>query len=361
MSKKIGSDHDTLLDGIDHNMTNDEYDKSRYEQLLWVEKYRPRNISDLILDDLMKDKLIKYEKKRDIPNLILTGPSGVGKTSTVKCLIRALYGKNTNHVLELNASDGGINLMCTEIENFCKKKIMVIDPTKCANFKLVIIDEADQLIDRIQPRIHLLMESYGTNVRFIFTCNTSYNIIEAIQTGCFIFRYMGLHKTIISQKIREIAKAENIKYQSNALDNLAELAAGDMRTAINMLHMVYNKWDCVNVEHIEELCDYPQQVIIKTMFDYLLKNDLHSAFDTLYALKNKGYSGSDITLGMIYALKSSLCVHIEEDIKIEMIKNVCYASYRISKGVDTFLQLASCLTDILKNIEPIIKKQKSKK
>ena len=343
---------------MDPTMMNSfDYDASRYAQLLWIEKYKPRNLNDLMLEDSIRDRIIKFTKNKSIPNLILTGPSGVGKTCSVHCIAKELYGPYiSSAVIELNASDGGIKLVYEDIDNFCKTKIHIReeDKSKYANFKLIIMDEADQLIDRVQPRIHSMMETYKNVAKFIFICNTSYNIIEAIQTECFILRYTRLSKILISKKIIEISNAESIQYQQDAVDRLAELSCGDMRNAINMLHLIYHRYKSLNVNTLENICDAPQHILIKKMLLYLIQNDLLYAFQMLDELKNKGYSGSDIMLGVIYTLKSQDS-GISEDIKIEMLKCICVSSYKISKGFDSMIQLCGCLCDIMKAINPIIK------
>ena len=330
------------------------YDKMRYEQLPWTEKYRPMMIDDLILDEKLKLRIKQYIHEKNIPNFIFTGPPGIGKTCTIRSIAGELFGGYINRcVLELNASDDrGIKSIQGDIINFCKAKLVFKekDLGKYANFKLIILDEADNMVDRTQPQINTIMETYKDTVRFAFTCNSSSNIIESIQSKCLILRYMRLSKDLICKKLISIVEAEHISYQKDAILQVSDLAHGDMRTAVNMLQLVYNKKEKIKLEYVNDLCDLPQQVIIKKMFDFLLHNDLKSGLTVMYELKNNGYSGSDITLGMMYTLKSEICNDIPENIKINIFYCVCMTAYRISKGVDSILQLASCLVDIIKMV-----------
>ena len=330
------------------------FEELRYAQLPWTEKHKPMMIDDLMLDHVLKTKIKKFIKEKNIPNLIFTGPPGIGKTSTIKCIAGELFGGYINRcVLELNASDDrGIKYIQGDITNFCKAKLIFRkqDIGKYANFKLIILDEADNMVDRTQPQITNIMETYKDTVRFVFTCNSSSNIIESIQSKCLIFRYMRLSKDLIGKKLIQIINDENIKYQKDAIEQISDLSHGDMRMAINMLQLIYNKRECITSEYVSELCDLPQQIIIKKMFDHLLKNDLHSSITVMYELKHDGYSGSDIVLGMMYTLKSETCKDMSEDIKIKIFYCVCMAAYRISKGIDSTLQLFSCLVDIIKSI-----------
>jgi len=333
-------------------MDSEQYKKLRYEQLPWIEKYRPRNVDDLVLDKSLGSRISQFSKNLALPNLIFTGPPGIGKTSTIRCLARSLYGNYVNDgVLEINASDGGIKSMHKELVNFCKTKILYKkeDKNKHPTFKLIILDEADNMDeDRVQPQINTIMESFKDDVRFAFTCNTSSNIIESIQSRCLILMFMRLTPSLISKRLNKIVMAEKIKCEPQAFVQISELSHGDIRSAINILQLIYNKYGSIKSEFIVGLCDLPQQIIIKTLFDSIIKNDLRFAFKIMFELKNNGYSGSDITLGMIYTIKSDICSDIEEGLKIKLLGCIINASYRISKGTDSILQLFSCITDMAK-------------
>ena len=336
-------------------MDSNNYNKYRYEQLPWTDKYCPKNITDLVLDENLKSRITQFIFDKNIPNLIFTGPSGIGKTSTIRYLSKELFGEYSNRlVLELNAlDDRGSKSIQGCIISFCKSKMPFKekDKHKYANLKLIILDESDNMIDRTQSQINNIMEHYKNTVRFVFTCNSSSNIIEAIQSRCLILRYMKLTQELVVNKLTNIVKLEKIKYENDALVKISDLSRGDMRSAINMLQLIYNKTEYIKLEYINELCDLPQQVIIKKMFNSILKNDLREAFTILYELKNNGYSGSDITLGMLYTLKSEISNDIPEKIKINLFNCICMTAYRISKGLDSMLQISSCIADMINVIK----------
>lgn len=331
-------------------MSNDSYNKLRYEQLPWTEKYRPTTVGDLYLDDQLKPRITYYSENKWLPNLILDGESGVGKSTTIKCLARSLYGPYvTSHVLEMNASDGGVKVMHEEIVKFCKAKMTykMGDDKKFANFKLVIIEAGDNMDEnKVQPQINNIMELYKQTIKFIFTCNTSTNLIEAIQSRCLILNYKRLSDDLIVGKLKDICTNEKIKYDNVSLKKIANISRGDVRNAINKLQLIYNKKEEIASDYIDELCDLPQQVIIRKLFDSIIKKNLHNSFSILTELKHMGYSGSDIVLGMISTLKSDICKDIDEKMKVCLLNNVSHASYKISKGTDSSLQLYGCLTDM---------------
>lgn len=331
-------------------LTSAEYATARLSQLPWIEKYRPKNIDDVILSDNLKKKVIQFSESNNIPNLILTGGPGIGKTTTIRCIASKLYGKYYNScVLELNASDDrGIKSVQGDIINFCRsvKSYKKADVDKYCSQKLVILDEADNMMEKAQHYINNLMEKYKQTVRFAFTCNSSSDIEESIQSRCIILRYMRLNTPQICQRLQEICAIENVNYEKQALNDIAIISRGDMRGSINLLQLVFTKHNKVCVAHVNSICDFPQPVIIKQIFTKCNPKDLSEGMKLIMNLKKAGYSGSDITLGMIYTIKSDLCDDITESIKIKMLEKICDTAYNISKGVDSDLQLAGCLANL---------------
>lgn len=340
-------------------ITNMNYNELRYEQLPWTEKYRPRDPSDLILPKYLKKKVQMFVDNKNIPNIVLTGPSGIGKTSTIRCIARSLYGPYAKHaVLELNASDDrGIKTIQDTIVNFCRTSLIFNeeDKNKYCTKKLIILDEADNMVDRSQPQINNTMEFYKDSVIFAFTCNSSSNINEAIQSKCCILQYTRADKSQIVQKLNYIADKESIKYDAGTTEKIADICRGDMRSAINILHMLCIKEKRLTTGIVDEYCDLPQQITICKIFNSVIKNDLKKALNYIFELKNNGYTGSDIVMNMFHTIKSDMCNDIDEKYKIPICKAICSSAYNISKSVDSILQLTACVTEMISNLSSIKK------
>ena len=339
-------------------MNTNTYEKKRLEQLPWTDKYRPLNIDDLCLESILKHKINDFAATKFMPNLILCGPPGVGKTTTIKCLARSLYGKyGKNGMLEMNASDGGVKVLHEDIVTFCRNKINYPkeDQAKYANFKLIIIDASDNMDEnKVQPQISKIMEIYKNTVRFAFTCNTSSNIIESIQSRCLVLNCPLITLDLISKKLTMICDNEQINPEKKAIKKIAELSRGDVRSAINTLQLIKNK-NCdlenimfnMKINHVDELCDLPQQIIIKKLFTEIMNKNMKNSILIVDELKQYGYSGSDIALGMIQTLKSEISNDIPEKDKIMMFKKISHSIYKISKHTDSTLQLYSCIADLI--------------
>lgn len=314
----------------------------------WIEKYRPKTIKDIILEPGTQKKIINMIENYDTPNMILTGTPGIGKTTTVQCIASKFYGKYIkDYVLELNASDDrGIKIVQDIIINFCKKKVFInpSDGQRYAEHKMIILDEADNMTPKAQRLINTLMEKYHKTTRFVFTCNNSHDIIEAIQSNCIIFRYHKLSKLNLIGNLEKICDNEKIMYENDALEEIAVYSQGDMRTAINNLQLICNGCDNqITIDGVRLMCDRPQPYIIRDIFNYCVSGDIKNALKTTMDLKTSGYSCSDIMLAMFNTLKLTEQLNFSEETKIKLMDHVAKAAYVVSKGVDTNLQLSGCV------------------
>lgn len=320
---------------------------------LWIEKYRPYKIDDILLDDNIKTEIDKIIVNKNIPNMILTGTPGIGKTTTLLCIARKLYGKYINDtVLELNASDDrGIKLINSgELNNFCIHKLPYSDSEfkKYANHKLIIFDEADNMTEKALPIISILMDKFYNTTRFVFTCNTSSKIIESIQSRCMIIRYTRLSINKISERLEEILKLEKIKYDKKALKEIARISTGDLRHALNLLQMVADRFKNINIKNIEKICEIPPHNILVNILEQIKKN-VKDALINIFELKDSGYSVNDIFIGIFNYLKSN-DISIDEDYKMNILKILSKYLYNISKYTDTDLNLTCFILDVHNNM-----------
>jgi replication factor C subunit 2/4 len=326
-------------------------DEKRYEKLPWTEKYRPSRIDDIYLPPIIKNKMVNIINERNMPNLILTGPPGIGKSSAIKIIALELYGKYyKDAVLELGLlDDRGVKFMQNDIQNFCKTRISyrTEDEPKYPKYKLIIFDEADNIISRVQDQISIVMENFSNQIRFAFTCNSSSEISEGIQTKSLIWRYSFLPADLVVNRLSEICKKEKIEYTETSLKKICEISQGDLRSAINKLELIHYKHINIKDEYIGELCNTPQEMIIKQLFINIMNKKLKESLEITFDLRKKSYSGSDITLGMLTTIKSEICKDIPEEIKMKLCNQICGGIYRISNITDSDLQLAGCIVDMI--------------
>lgn len=309
----------------------------------WIEKYRPVNVNDLVLEEGTFNKIKKIIDEKNMPNIIITGVPGIGKTTTILCIAKNLLGKFYEQgVLELNASDErGIKTVQESIEYFCKKKLIIDE--KYAQHKIVLLDEADNMTHKAQQSINNLIKQYHETTRFAFTCNKSSDIIEAIQSRCIILRYGRLNNIQIAEKLQKICEIEKVPYTKEGINAIVITAQGDLRKAINNLQLTYNGYIKIIPENVYMLCDKPHPMTLQYIFEACYKGDIRTALQQLNTLREKGYSSSDISFSMINMLKNAQLTSIDEETKIKYMEEISKACLIISKGMNTPLQLTGAI------------------
>jgi replication factor C subunit 2/4 len=325
----------------------------------WIEKYRPVKIEDVIADENILIEMNNIIKNKNIPNMIFTGTPGIGKTTTILCIAHKLYGKYMKDaVLELNASDDrGIKTINNGIVgDFCNHKLSYADDdkNKYAQHKLIILDESDNMTEKVLPLISNLMDVYHKTTRFVFTCNTSSKIIESIQSRCKIIRFMRLNLDMLTNRLERILIIENqnkiknkIKYDKESLKEIATLSGGDMRYSINLLQLISDRFGNITLKNISILCDYPSYEIIAKIFNLIKNKNIKDALIESYKLKETGYSVNDIFTTMFQFLKSSNEL-IDEEYKMNILYILSNYLYNISKFTDTDINLTAFVLEACK-------------
>ena len=203
---------------------------------LWVEKYRPKTIDDCILSQDIKETFKEFLNQKEIPNLLLSGTAGTGKTTVARALCEQL---GSDYII-INGSDEGrqIDTLRTKIKNFAS----TVSLTEDANHKVVIIDEADYMnADSVQPALRNFIETFYNNCRFIFTCNYKNKIIPALHSRCTVVDFTIKNgqkvKTAKSfmERMSNVLTDENIEFDKKVLAELIQKYYPDFRRTINEL------------------------------------------------------------------------------------------------------------------------------
>ena len=202
-------------------------------EFLWVEKYRPHKIDECILPDGSKKSFQGFLTQGEIPNLLLSGPAGVGKTTVA----RALCDEIGASYLLINGSDEGRSI--DTIRNKVKQFATSVSLTSSAAHKVVILDEADNMTYDVQMILREAIEEYHINCRFIFTCNFINKLIDPIKSRCTVvdFTIKPSHKEKLQEqffyRIRDILTKESIKYDDKIIAKLIKRYYPDWRRLLN--------------------------------------------------------------------------------------------------------------------------------
>lgn len=342
------------------NFFSDNLDSNKKSidiKIPWIEKYRPKKSEDILLDSFIKNKIESILSSKSIPNMIITGEPGTGKTSTILFLSKEIYGDNyDDNVLELNASnDRGLSIINNTIYPFCKKKINYLNNNKILpTHKLIILDEADSITPKAQNLLSNIISDFRKNTRFVFICNDCTQIIESIQSRCMIIKYPRINNINLYNKIKNICEEENIKYDDKGINTLLFVSDQDIRQSINNLECIYYSFGILNEETVYKLIDKPKSYYISEIIKNCYNNDYITTINIVKSLYNKGYTPNDILLTFMkylfennnyYDIDGKIITINEED-KLKMYEIISINYIRVNAGIDTLLQLCGCISKI---------------
>ena len=294
----------------------------------WVEKYRPQTLDDVVGQKHIVSRLKQYVEEGSMPNLMFTGPAGVGKTTSALALVKAILGEYwRQNFLELNASDArGIETVRTNIKNFCRLKPVG------APFRIIFLDEVDNMTKDAQHALRREMEMYTKTASFILSCNYSSKIIDPIQSRCAIFRFTPIKAEEIADRLKYIAEAEGCQYEDEAITTIVNFAEGDMRKS-----------------HVFEVVSKAKPQEIKKMVNAALMGDFMKSRDILREVMiMQGTSGEDM-VNQIYQDVSSRVMNgqMDGDIYMNLIGAIAETDFRIREGANPRIQLEALLAKFL--------------
>ena len=310
------------------------------KDFLWVEKYRPKTIDECILPDNIKETFRQFLNKGEIPNLLLTGPAGVGKTTVAKALCEQL---GCDYIL-INGSDEGrfLDTVRGQAKNFAST--MSLLPS--SNHKVIIIDEADNTTHDVQLLLRSNIEAFHKNCRFIFTCNYKNKIIEPLHSRCSVveFSIKGKEKAEIQvsffERILGILERENIEFDKKVLLQIINKHFPDWRRVLNELQR-YSVGGKIDSAILVEFSDVRIDDLIKT----LSKKD----FSGVRKWVNDNLDNDPAVL--LRRLYDGLSSSLDGPSIAAAVLIIAKYQYQIAFVADQEINLLACLTEIMVECE----------
>jgi replication factor C small subunit len=309
---------------------------------MWAEKYRPKTLNDIVNQREIVERLKSFVKSRNVPHCIFAGPPGTGKTTAALCLSRDLYGDAyREHTMELNASDErGIDVVRETVKTFARMKSIGEIP-----FKIMILDEADNMTSDAQQALRRTMERYTGTCRFVMCANYSGRIIEPIQSRCAPFRFTYLPREEHDHHLNQIAKDEKVKVSAEGLDAIFEVCGGDLRKAINTLQAAASLGKPIDAKVVYSITGKAHPADVQKMIKTAMDGNFVEARKQLREMIQKyGVAGSDV----IRQIHSEIFrAEIPEEWKIKLVGIVGEVDYRLVEGSDEEIQLSALLAKLV--------------
>jgi len=315
---------------------------------MWTESFRPRTLDDVVGQIEIVKRLKELVRRIDFPHMLFSGPPGVGKTTCAEAIVNEIYppSERSSNVKRLNASDDrGINVVRQDIKNFAR-----ILPSGSSSFKIIILDEADQMTSDAQHALRQTMERYNEITRFILICNYSSKIISPIQSRCAIFRFTGLGIDDIKSRLQYIAEKKQLQVDEKALDALYESSEGDLRQTINALQASASLTPKITVEVVYQVQGYVKPAEVRAAILECLgkRPNFSTARKQIQVLmESYGLSGQDLVKHLNRELGRMTADEIPESVRFSALSMLSEVDYRIATGSNPQVQLDAFLANII--------------
>ena len=304
---------------------------------LWVEKYRPKKIEDCILSQDIKETFSQFLTQKEIPNLLLSGTAGTGKTTVARALCEEL---GADYII-INGSDEGrqIDTLRHKIKNFAS----TVSLTEQSNHKVVIIDEADYMnADSVQPALRNFIETFYNNCRFIFTCNYRNKIIPALHSRCTVIDFTIKNgqkvKTakLFMERMSFLLKSEHIEFDKKVLAELIQKYYPDFRRTINELQR-YSVRGKIDSGILFSLSEANNKELVKTLKAKKF-NDMRK-----WVVNNIDKEPASLFRGIYDILYESL----DSKSVPQAILIIAGYQYKAAFVADQEINMVACLTEIM--------------
>ena len=311
-------------------------------EIMWVEKYRPKKISEIVGQKEIIGSLTSLLKNQaEMPHLLFSGSAGVGKTTTAMCLSREILGDRwKDYTLELNASDErGIGMVREKVKKF--SRFAGLDTE--IPFKIIILDEADEMTSDAQTALRRIIEDTAKFCRFILIANNISKIIPPIQSRCATFKFTQIDQKETISHLKKILKQEKIKADDKGLLEITGYTNGDLRHSINLLQAVSSTGD-ISSTNVKATAGLTKTNDVSEILKLAVSGKIHDARDKMIELiKVYGMSESDFLKYINQSLFAANPKNLES-----MSEIIAKYDYRILSGANPEIQLTAMLAELSK-------------
>ena len=307
------------------------------EHLLWTEKYRPKTIEDCILPERLKKPFQEYVNQKNIPNLLLAGGAGVGKTTVAKALCNEV---GCDYIVINGSDESGIDTFRTKIKNYASSMSLT------GGRKVIIIDEADYLNpNSTQPALRNAIEEFASNCSFIFTCNYKNRIIDPLHSRCAVIEFSlkngekAKMATAFFKRIQSVLQSESVDYDDKVIAELIKKHFPDFRRTIGELQR-YSQFGKIDAGILAQIGDISIAEIVK----FIREKDFGSI--------RKWVATNDVDSNVLYRkLYDSMYDVMKPQSIPQAVLILADYQYKAAFVADQEINTVACLTEIMVNCE----------
>lgn len=313
---------------------------------MWTNKYKPTEYSEFIGNTEIIHRLDSLSKRGIYQHLIVCGHGGTGKTTAINILIHKLLGdKMSQALLKITSLDThDIQTIREKIHQFAPKKVILDNGTK---IKIILFENVDNtLSEGTQQVMRRLMEQFIHNTIFIFICKDSSKLIESIHSRCQTIRFSPITEYEQIQHYKNICEKESISFEEDALQWIAKLSNGDIRTGINYLQAFSYK-NIISIKDIKSEAIFPYIQEIEICVQHIIDKNLKQSLVIPTELYKKGFSSLDIIMFIGNVIRF---MNIQQNVKIITMKNITITYKKINEGIDSILQVYNMISQIIKEL-----------
>ena len=307
-------------------------------EFLWVERYRPHTVADCILPDRIKKVFQSYVDTKSIPNLMLTGSAGVGKTTVAMAMCEEI---GVNHLFINSSEERGIDMLRTKIKGYASTISLT------GGRKVIILDEADYLTPEAQAGLRGAIEEFSENCTFIFTCNFKSRLIDALHSRCSVIDFtlqaeekpkMALH---LFKRLENVLKQEGVEYDKSVLQQIVGKFFPDYRRTLNELQR-YSNSGSLDAGTLAQISDVRK---IAELVGFLKEGNFAE-------MRKWVVANSDIEPARIYRkIYDSLYEYFKPESIPQAVVILAKYQYQAAFVADQEINLVACLTEIMVDCE----------